>query len=86
MMKKDYTTFDEIDRQLEILKLEREIQIRKLGLNIEQLSEQLSPGNLAKKSIMNIASTVQTSSSLKSTVIAFLIKYIFNRLKKRKSI
>lgn len=85
-MKKDYTTFDEIDRQLEILKLEREIQIRKLGLNIEQLSEQLSPGNLAKKSIMNIASTVQTSSSLKSTVIAFLIKYIFNRLKKRKSI
>jgi len=84
-MKKDYTTFDEIDRQLEILRLEREIQIRKLGLNVEQISDQLSPGNLAKKGIMNIASTFQTSSSFKSAIVTFLIKSIFNKLKKRKS-
>ncbi len=84
-MKKEYTTFEEIDEDLEILKLEREIRIRKMGLSVERITNQLSPGNLAKKGISGIASTFQSSSGLKSAVITFIIKFIFNRLSKSKS-
>ncbi len=84
-MKKSYTSFEEIDQQLEILKLEREIQIKKIGLGIENISSAITPGNLAKSGIMNLASTVQGSSGFKSALVTLFIRFIVKQLKRKKS-
>lgn len=84
-MKKSYTSFEEIDQQLEILKLEREIQIRKIGLGIENISSAITPGNLAKTGIMNLASTIQGSAGFKSALVSLFIKFIVKQLKRKKS-
>lgn len=84
-MKKSYTSFEEIDQQLEILKLEREIQMRKMGLGIENISSAITPGNLAKTGIMNLASTVQGSTNFKSALATLFIKFIVKQLKRKKS-
>lgn len=46
MEPKKYTSFEEIERDLQILKLEREIHYNKIVLNYEQTKEHLTPRNL----------------------------------------
>ena len=48
-MKKYYTSYEEVDKELEILRLEREISIRKIGVNAEDITDHLSPDNLMKQ-------------------------------------
>ncbi len=37
-MKKIYTSYEEVDKELEILRLEREISIRKIGNDVEDIT------------------------------------------------
>ena len=45
METKKYTSYAEIDRDLEILKLEREIQYKKVQLSVEEIKDDFSPSN-----------------------------------------
>jgi hypothetical protein len=45
METKKYTSYAEIDRDLEILKLEREIQYKKVKLSVEKIKDDFSPSN-----------------------------------------
>jgi hypothetical protein len=44
-----YTDFEQIDRDLQILKLERKIDFEKMKLDIADLKNSLSPTTIAKK-------------------------------------
>ena len=46
MIPKKYTSFDEIDQDLKILKLEREIDLENLKMNFNQTKQSLYPTNL----------------------------------------
>ncbi|WP_396172528.1 DUF6327 family protein, partial [Flavobacterium sp.] len=46
MEPKKYTSFEQIERDLQILKLEREIHYNKIVLNYEQTKENLTPRSL----------------------------------------
>ena len=45
METKKYTSYAEIDRDLEILKLEREIQYKKVQLSVEKIKDDFSASN-----------------------------------------
>jgi hypothetical protein len=82
-MKKRYTNFEEVDKQLEILKLEREIQFRKLGLKLENTSNIVSPSSLMKTGFSTLATTFKGTSSLKSVLLTVLVRFVMKKFTKR---
>lgn len=46
MEKKKYSSYAQIDRELEILKIEKEISYQKLLFGIKKTKDSLTPGNL----------------------------------------
>ena len=83
-MKKYYTSYEEVNRELEILRLEREISIRKMGMNAEDIAEHLSPEHLLKQGFTSLTNSVKNSQGIKTLVITSIFKLIFNKFFKRK--
>lgn len=84
-MKKRFTNFEEVDKQLEILKLEREIQFRKMGLKVETLASAVSPSAIMKNGVSAVASAFRYSSGFKSIVFTALIRFIIKQITSKKS-
>jgi hypothetical protein len=80
MENKKYSSYAEIDRELEILKLEKEISYQKLVLSVQKTKEGITPENIIngfldpyKKAIPD-----QLLSIIKS-VVPYIISYFVNR-------
>ncbi|HUH25212.1 MAG TPA: DUF6327 family protein [Flavobacterium sp.] len=84
-MKKRFTNFEDVDKQLEILKLEREIQLRKMGLKVEALTAVVTPGAMVKNGVSAFSSAFRHSSGLKSIVFTALIRFIIKQITSKKS-
>lgn len=82
-MKKKYNNFEELDRDLEILKLERELQWRKLVLTATNTSETLTPNNIAKD-LVGRAVRMITPSAGTSVILPLVFRFFMNRLLKKK--
>jgi hypothetical protein len=75
---KVYHTFDEINRELEILKVEKDLAYHKLLKEFDETKESLEIRNLvgdAPKKVMGVLSAL--SGPLKSAALTFLFKKIF---------
>ena len=83
-MKTRYTSFEEIDRELEILKLEREISIRKIGNNAEDISQLFSPKQLLQQGLATFSGSVKSSKGIKTLVLTTVLKFLFNKFIKKK--
>ncbi len=83
-MKKQYTTYEEVDKELEILRLEREISIRKIGNNAEDITHLFSPSNLLQQGLTSFGSSVKNSKGIKTLVVSTVLKFLFNKLIKKK--
>ena len=77
---KKYSSYAEIDRDLEILKLEKELDYQKLLLSVQKTKESFTPENIIngfldpyKEAIPN-----QLFSIVKS-VVPYIISYFINR-------
>ncbi|OCB77192.1 DUF6327 family protein [Flavobacterium crassostreae] len=84
MTTKKYASYAEIDAQLEILKLEKEISHQRLVLSIQKTKEALQPNQI----ISNLLGTVKmgfTGSyvSIIKTVISLVIPWIINKKRGR---
>lgn len=69
MIPKKYTSFKEIDQDLKILKLEREIDLENLKMNFNQMKHSLYPSNIMGG----------FSGILKTFLISFFTKKILSR-------
>lgn len=78
---KKYSSYSEIDRELEILKLEKEIHLQKILLNIEQAKEVLKPENLF---IDFLGSCKTVARNSYSKVLLAVLPYMINWLKNKK--
>lgn len=83
-MKTRYTSYEEVNRELEILKLEREISIRKIGNNAEDISQLFSPKNLIQQGLTSFGGTVKSSKGIKTLVLSTVFKFLFNKFIKKK--
>lgn len=86
-MKTRYSTYQEIDRELEILKIQREIHIQKMLRSTKGIKHALAPSNIVKTSFANIGqlgSLFGRGKGLKTILISALIRFAINRFLKNK--
>ena len=83
-MKKSYSSYAEIDKQLEILKIEREIRLLKIIESSENISNQFTTGNLFKFGISSLGSSIGQSKQFKVFIFTTVLKFFVRRLFKRK--
>ncbi|WP_026703812.1 DUF6327 family protein [Flavobacterium soli] len=78
MEKKKYSSYEEIDRDLEILKIEREIHYQKLTQSFDNTKDSLNPANMMG-SVPKMALSVLggLSGPIKSLGVSFLLKKLF---------
>lgn len=75
---KIYSSFEEIELDLQILKVQREIHVQKIELNLEKTGENLRPINLLEG---YIGETNRTTFSLIEQVIKIILQFVVKPFK-----
>lgn len=86
-MKVKYSSYQEIDRELQILKLQREIQIQKMLRSSREIKQVLTPLNLIKNSFASFRqskSLFGNSGGVKAFLISIALKFVINKFLKNK--
>jgi hypothetical protein len=81
MQTKKYSSYAQIDRELEILKVEKEISYQKLVLSIQKTKESFSILNIGANVVDTVKSTFFSSYG---TILRILIPIIIKWFKKKK--
>ena len=74
MAKKSFSSFEEIDLALEILPLEKQLQLIKLRQTGGKALSALSPGNLLLDSLGSAGAYLRSSGTLQKFVIMLIAK------------
>lgn len=83
-MKKSFNSYEEINKQLEILKIEREISYLKLIESTSNISNTFSAPNILKLGIGKLGNTLGNSKQFKFLIYSSVFKFIIKKLIKRK--
>lgn len=81
METKKYSSYAQIECELELLKVERELNLKRILLNTEKTKESLLPKNLAKSFLGDYKSILSNSSG---TILKIAIPLLINWITKRK--
>lgn len=81
METKKYSSYAQIELELEILKIERELNLKRIVLNVQKTKESFMPINLIRGFIKDYKSILSNYSVV---ILNFAIPIIINWLKKRK--
>ena len=81
METKKYSSYAQIELELEILKIERELNLKRIVLNVQKTKESFMPINLIKGFIGDYKSILSNYSVM---ILNIAIPIIINWLKKRK--
>jgi hypothetical protein len=80
MQTKMYTSYAQIDSELEILKLEKEISHQRLILGFRQTRESLTPSHLMSSFLASIKNSFTGSyATVLNIAVPLVIKWIINR-------
>lgn len=79
-MPKEYTSFEEIDRRLKILELQRKIDQENLKLHFRRTKADLLP----KKMFQGLGAAMAQNSSLRRMLVAYLAQKALDLLRRRK--
>jgi hypothetical protein len=80
-MSKKYSSYDQINAELEILKLEKEIHLQHILLNLEKTKETFQPKNLLHEALDSCKSIISSSYA---TILQIAIPYAINWLINKK--
>lgn len=78
---KKYSSYAQIELELEILKVERELNLKRIVLDIEKTKESLLPKNIIKGIFGDYKSILSNSSGM---ILKIVIPLIINWFTKRK--
>jgi len=87
METKKYSSYAQIDRELEILKIEKEISYQKLVFGLQKTKESFTPQNIVSDLLGNVSSSIPYGSVLQTAVpfvINTAVPFIKNWISKRK--
>ncbi|KGO89042.1 DUF6327 family protein [Flavobacterium suncheonense] len=71
---KVYSSYKEIDRDLEILKLQKELDYEKLSLSVEKTVDDVTPGSMLQHVLGNVGTLANKYDLLQKIIIPFLIR------------
>jgi hypothetical protein len=74
MTRKIYSSFEQIDQELEILALEKELRQIQLRQSAGKTVEALKPGNLLMESLGPLGGMVRNSGTLQKVVMMWLAR------------
>lgn len=79
-MAKIYSSYNQIDSDLEILKTEREIHLQNILLNVEKTKESLQPENLFREALAALKLKLSNSyGMILQIAIPYLINWLINK-------
>jgi hypothetical protein len=76
-MAKKYSSYDQINADLEIIKLEREIHLQHILLNVEKTKESLQPENLFQEVLASLKCKLSNSYGM---ILQIAIQHFINWL------
>lgn len=77
---KKYSSYAQIDRELEILKIEREISYQKVVFGIQQTKDSLAPKNIIKSMIGSyMPNIIGPYGKIIKFVFPFVKKWVFKK-------
>jgi hypothetical protein len=76
-MAKKYSSYDQINADLEMIKLEREIHLQYILLNVEKTKESIQPENLFKEALKSLQFKLSSSYGM---ILQIAIPYFINWL------
>ena len=80
MENKNYSSYAAIDRDLEILKLEKEISYQKLVLSIQKTRDSITPENIVSGFLAPYKEAIPSPfRSILQTIVPYLISYFINK-------
>jgi hypothetical protein len=80
METKKYASYAEIERELEILKLEKEINYQKLVLNFQKTKEGITPEKIVNGFVSSFTDYLSNSYiSILHTALPYIIGWLFNK-------
>lgn len=80
METKKYSSYAEIERDLEILKLEKEISYQKLVLSVQRTKESITPENIVNGFLSSFKEYFSNSYvSILQSVLPFVIGWFINK-------
>ncbi len=80
-MSKKYSSYDQINAELEIVKLEKEIHLQHILLNLEKTKATFQPKNLLHEALDSCKSIISSSYG---TILQIAIPYVINWLINKK--
>ncbi len=83
MIKKSYSSIDEINRDLNILRLKRDIHYQKVFRSVDIVKQELTPDVLLRRSVGSMVNYIKSSGSFQAFIITTILKQIFNRRKQK---
>lgn len=84
MSKNTYTTFEQIETDLEILKIEKEINYQKVFLEFQRTKEHFTPSGLTKNIFSTVKNIYSGLSNKNSTFLSLFIPFAINWLVNKK--
>ncbi|PKB16724.1 DUF6327 family protein [Flavobacterium sp. 5] len=82
MENKKYSSYAEIDRDLEILKLEQQISYQKVVLGIQKTRDSITPENIINGFLAPYKESIPNPfRSILQTIVPYLISYFLNNKK-----
>lgn len=85
-MKKKYSSYAEIDRDLEILKLEKEIEYHKLIMSLQETRESFTPQNMIRGFLTTLPSFSwkEVLQNSYGSILNMAIPFVMGWLSKKK--
>ncbi|MGS4345892.1 DUF6327 family protein [Myroides odoratus] len=81
-MRKSYSSIEQINRDLQILRIEREIHYQKINLAVDQLREEIAPQNLIKNTLGSAGSLLKNSGGIQTLLVTSILKYFIRKFRK----
>lgn len=79
MENKKYSSYAEIDRDLEILKLEKQISYQKVVLSIQKTRDSITPENIVNGFFAPYKESIPNPfRSILQTIVPYIISYFLN--------
>lgn len=80
MEPKKYSSYAEMDRDLEILKLEKQIHYQKVLLSFQKTKESFEPKNMINSYIYSFKDTISSNYiQILQNILPYLISWFINR-------
>ena len=80
MENKKYSSYAAIDRELEILKLEKQISYQRLILSVQKTRDSITPQNIIGEFLAPYKESIPNPfRAILQTIVPYLISYFINR-------